>query len=70
MSFLLILYVSSKIFRFPGSNPKTLYVSANGIPGPKWSLYVFPKKKFVISISRLIEGENIIYNVLEQMESL
>ena len=28
------------------------------------------KKKFVISESRLIEGGNIIYNVLEQIESL
>ena len=42
---ILILYVSSKIFRFPGSNPKPLYVWANGIPGQKWSLYVLPKKK-------------------------
>jgi hypothetical protein len=62
--------MSSKIFRFPGSNPKPLYVSANGILGPKWSPYVLPKKKFVIMESRLIEGKNIIYNVLEQMESL
>ena len=42
-SFLLILYVSSRIFRFRGSNPRPLYVSANGIPGPKWSLYLLPK---------------------------
>ena len=38
------LYVYSKIFRFPGSNPKPSHVSANGIPGPKWSLYLLPKK--------------------------
>ena len=43
-SFLLILYVSSKIFRFSGSNPKPLHVSSKGIPGPKWSLYGLPKK--------------------------
>ena len=31
---------------------------------------MFPEKKFVISESRLIEGRNIIYNVLEQMGKL
>ena len=31
---------------------------------------MFSRKKFVISESRLIEGRNIIYNVLEQMESV
>ena len=40
----MILYVCSKIFRFSGSNPKPLHVSAKGIPGPKWSLYGLPKK--------------------------
>ncbi len=43
-SFLLILYVPSKIFRFPGSNPKPLHVSSKGISGPKWSLHGLPKK--------------------------
>ena len=68
-SFLLILYVSDKISRFPGRNLKPLHVSEKGITGPKWSLYVSPKK-FVISESRLIEGRNIICNVLEQMGKL
>ena len=31
---------------------------------------MFPEKKFVILESRLIEGRNIIYNVLEQMGKL
>ena len=62
-SFPLILYASDKIFRFPGRNLKPLHVSAKGIPDPKWSLYV-SRKKFAISESRLIEGDNIIYNVL------
>ena len=68
-SFLLILYVSGKIFRFAGRNLKPLHVSAKGIPDPKWSLYP-SRKKFVILESRLIEGRNIIYNVLEQMGKL
>ncbi len=63
------VYVSDKIFRFPGRNLKPLHVSAKGIPDPKWSLYV-SRKKFVISESRLIEGKNIMYNVLEQMGKL
>jgi hypothetical protein len=58
-----------KIFCFPGRNLKPLNVSEKGIPDPKWALYV-SRKKFVISESRLIEGRNIIYNVLEQMGKL
>ena len=37
---------------------------------PKMITLWSPEKKIVISKSRLIQGRNIIYNVLEQMESV
>ncbi len=45
-------------------------MSKRYLTGPKWSTLFSPEKKLVISESRLIEGRNIIYNVLEQMESV
>ena len=43
---------------------QNLYMSQQKVSQTQNGHSMFPEKKFVISESRLIEGKNIIYNVL------
>ncbi len=49
---------------------QNLYMSQQKVSQAQNGHSMVSRKKFIISESRLIEGRNIIYNVLEQMESV
>ena len=49
---------------------QNLYMSHQKVSQVQNGHSMVSRKKFIISESRLIEGRNIIYNVLEQMESV
>ena len=49
---------------------QNLYMSHQKVSQGQNGYSMVSRKKFIISESRLIEGRNIIYNVLEQMESV
>ena len=49
---------------------QNLYMSHQKVSQVQNGHSMVSRKKFIISESRLIEGRNIIYNVLQQMESV
>ena len=49
---------------------QNLYMSHQKVSQVQNGHSMVSRKKFIISESRFIEGRNIIYNVLEQMESV
>ena len=49
---------------------KNLYMSHQKVSQAQNGHSMVSRKKFIISKLRLIEGRNIIYNVLQQMESV
>ena len=49
---------------------QNLYMSHQKVSQAQNGHSMVSRKKFIISESRLIEGRNIIYNVLEQMENV